>query len=68
MTDEELANKKYFPDYLIVRQCGDGKDGEEEEWHGFVKDIKIQMQKHHQEQMVKADQEKTEIIEAITAK
>jgi hypothetical protein len=45
MSNEELKNRDYFPDYILVQQPARNLDGEDsgELWMGFVKDIKRSM-------------------------
>ncbi len=42
MTEEELNDKTYFPDYLVLRQPSDYEElsSKNDEWEGIVKDIK----------------------------
>ena len=47
MSEDHLNKKRYFPNYLVLRQLEDYDTiNETQEWQGFVKDIKIGMRKH----------------------
>ena len=45
MTADELENKEYFPQYLIVRRPTNISQASGEEWQGFIKDLKSNIQK-----------------------
>lgn len=50
MTEEELNDKTYFPDYLVLRQPSDYEEisSKNDEWEGIVKDIKRHMDRQQQ--------------------
>eukprot|EP00347_Sterkiella_histriomuscorum_P023097 403335961 len=46
-SDVEFKNQKYFPDYIIYRRPVQDEIDDNQEWQGFVKDIKKTIYKTH---------------------
>ena len=52
-SEDDTKNPIYFPKYLILRRSAEQVDGDQAEWQGFVKDIKLSMKQ--QQTKIKSD-------------
>ena len=52
-SEVEARNPIYFPKYLLLRRSAEQEDGDQAEWQGFVKDIKLSMKQ--QQTKIKSD-------------
>ncbi len=52
-SEDDAKNPIYFPKYLILRRSAEQVDGDQAEWQGFLKDIKLSMRQ--QQTKIKSD-------------
>eukprot|EP00347_Sterkiella_histriomuscorum_P019929 403339764 len=63
-SDEELNNEKYFPSYIIYRRPVEDQIDDNQEWQGFVKDLKKSIFKT-QTEIIKAEKETLQYVKTV---